>query len=38
MNGLYKYSVGNFSTKEEAAAQLPALKKKFPGAFIIAVD
>ena len=38
INGLYKYSVGNFSTKEDAAALLPELKKKFPGAFIISVE
>ncbi|MBR1538251.1 MAG: N-acetylmuramoyl-L-alanine amidase, partial [Bacteroidales bacterium] len=38
INGLYKYSVGNFSTREEAARQLPAMRKKFPGAFVIAVD
>ena len=38
INGYYKYSVGNFSTREEAARQLPAVRRKFSGAFIIAVD
>lgn len=38
INGFYKYSVGNFSTKEEAARQLPAVRRKFSGAFVVAVD
>jgi len=38
INGFYKYSVGNFSTREEANRRLPELRKKFSGAFIIAVD
>ena len=38
INGYYKYSVGNFATREEAARSLPDVRKKFPGAFIIAVD
>lgn len=38
INGFYKYSVGNFSTREAAAKQLPTVKRKFSGAFIIAVD
>lgn len=38
INGLYKYSVGNFSTKEEAAGRLPEIRKKFPGAFVISVE
>ena len=38
INGLYKYSVGNYASREEAAKQLPAIRKKFPGAFIIAVE
>ena len=38
INGMYKYSVGNFSTKEEAAQHLPAVRKKFAGAFVIEVD
>ena len=38
INGMYKYSVGNFSSREDAAKQLPAVRKKFSGAFIIKVD
>jgi N-acetylmuramoyl-L-alanine amidase len=38
INGFYKYSVGNFSSKEEAASQLPAIQKKFPGAFVVKID
>ena len=38
VNGMYKYSVGKFSTKAEAQQRLPELRKKFPGAFVIAVD
>ena len=38
INGMYKYSVGNFSTKEEAARHLSEVKKKFSGAFVISVD
>ena len=38
INGLYKYSVGNFASREEAAEQLPAIRKRFSGAFIIQVD
>jgi len=38
INGMYKYSVGNFSTKEEAARRLPAIQKKFPGAFVVRID
>ncbi len=38
INGMYKYSVGNFSSKEEATKALPAVRKLFPGAFVIAVD
>ena len=38
INGLYKYSVGNFATKEEANRRLPEVRKKFSGAFVIAVD
>ncbi len=38
INGMYKYSVGNFATKEEANRRLPEVRKKFPGAFVIAVD
>ena len=38
INGMYKYSVGNFSSKEAATQALPDVRKKFPGAFVIAVD
>ena len=38
INGMYKYSVGNFSSKEEATKALPAVRKLFPGAFVIAVE
>ena len=38
INGMYKYSVGNFATREAAAKQLPTVRKKFPGAFVIQVD
>lgn len=38
INGMYKYTVGNFSTKEEANRRLAVVRKKFPGAFVIAVD
>lgn len=38
INGFYKYSVGNFSTREEAERKLPAVRRKFSGAFIVAVD
>ena len=31
----YKYYIGNFSSRQEAAAQLQQLKKNFPGAFVI---
>ncbi|MEN6618905.1 MAG: N-acetylmuramoyl-L-alanine amidase [Rikenellaceae bacterium] len=34
----YKYSVGEFSSKEEAANELKNIKKKFPQAFIIKVE
>ena len=38
INGLYKYSVGNFPAKEDAAKHLPEIRKKFPGAFIVLVE
>ena len=38
INGFYKYSVGNFSSKEEAAGVLPEIKKDFPGAFVVKID
>ena len=38
INGFYKYSVGNFSSREEASKRLPEIRKKFPGAFVISVE
>ena len=38
VGGMYKYSVGHFATKEEATRGLSAVRKKFPGAFVIAVE
>ncbi|MCR5710536.1 MAG: N-acetylmuramoyl-L-alanine amidase [Bacteroidales bacterium] len=38
INGMYKYSVGNFSTDEEARKKLPDVRKKFPGAFVVSVN
>lgn len=38
INGMYKYSVGNFSTREDAMAALPEVRKRFPGAFPVKVD
>ena len=38
INGMYKYSVGNFSSKEAASRELPEVKKKFPGAFVVKID
>ena len=35
INGLYKYTVGSYSSKEEAAAALKTVKAKFPEAFIV---
>lgn len=35
INGMYKYSVGNFSTKEAANKRLNELRKLFPGAFVV---
>ncbi len=35
INGLYKYSVGNFPSKDAASDSLKEVKKKFPGAFIV---
>ena len=34
VNGLYKYTVGRYSTKEEAQAGLASVRKKFNGAFV----
>jgi len=38
INGFYKYSVGNYSSKEEAERRLPAMRKRFPGAFVVKID
>ncbi len=38
INGFYKYSVGNYPTRDEAARHLSAVRKKFPGAFVIEVE
>lgn len=34
INGLYKYSVGNYKTRDEATKNLKAVRTKFPGAFV----
>lgn len=34
-NGLYKYTVGNYSSETDAEKALPSIRKKFPQAFII---
>lgn len=34
-NGLYKYTVGNYSTMDEANKELRRIRKKFPKAFVI---
>ncbi|MBR5855766.1 MAG: N-acetylmuramoyl-L-alanine amidase [Bacteroidales bacterium] len=36
-NGTYKYMLGSYSSKENASKDLPSVRKKFPGAFIIHV-
>lgn len=38
INGFYKYSVGNYPSKEEAERRLPGIRKKFPGAFVVKID
>ncbi len=38
VGNFYKYSVGEFSTKDEAEKELIRVKKKFPQAFIIKVE
>jgi len=38
VGNFYKYSVGDFGTKEEAEKELIRVKKKFPQAFIIKVE
>ncbi|MBQ0087461.1 MAG: N-acetylmuramoyl-L-alanine amidase [Bacteroidales bacterium] len=35
INGLYKYTVGSYSSQEKAAAALKTVKEKFPEAFIV---
>lgn len=35
VNGLYKYTVGSYASKEEASAALKTVKAKFPEAFIV---
>ena len=37
-NGIYKYIYGKHATRSAAAAELPAVKKKFPEAFIVEVN
>lgn len=34
-SGAYKYMIGKYSSRAEAAKSLPEIKKKFPGSFII---
>lgn len=35
IDGLYKYTVGSYASKEEASASLKTVKAKFPEAFIV---
>ena len=35
VGSLYKYYLGGFSSRQEAAAELASLRKSFPGAFVI---
>ena len=35
INGLYKYTVGSYASKEEASTALKTVKAKFPEAFIV---
>lgn len=35
VNGMYKYSVGNYSSKQEALSELSSVKKNFPEAFVV---
>ncbi len=37
-SNIYKYVCGRYGTHEEAKAQLPAIKKKFPEAFVVKVE
>jgi hypothetical protein len=36
-SSIYKYVYGDFQSKEKAAAELAAVRKKFSGAFIVKV-
>ena len=38
INGFYKYSVGNYPSKEEAERRLSGIRKRFPGAFVVKID
>lgn len=35
---LYKYYVGRYASRKEAAAALPGIRKSFPGAFVIHIN
>lgn len=37
-SNIYKYVTGKYATRAEAAAQLGAVRKKFPEAFLVVVD
>ncbi len=37
VGSLYKYSIGQFKTEEQAVKNLPEIKKKFQGAFVIKI-
>lgn len=37
-NGYYKYTVGNYKTRREAAEELPKYRSLFEGAFIVRMD
>jgi len=36
-SNIYKYVYGSYASKEDAAAQLPSVRKKFPEAFVVFV-
>ena len=38
VNGMYKYVVGSYKTRQDAVAELPRLKSLFEGAFIVKMD
>ncbi|MCQ2311261.1 MAG: N-acetylmuramoyl-L-alanine amidase [Paludibacteraceae bacterium] len=38
VNGLYKYMIGDFSTREEAVAKKKQLMEKFPDCFVVKID